>query len=94
MNDEDVFVRENFNKFNFPYENHGSFTVNVEDYLAGLWQECLEQVYGEPCIRINARGTECDRLWTISSDRKDTAQKSQFIFTTITNQKTRNKANY
>ena len=63
MNDEDVFVRENFNKFNFPYENHGSFTVNVEDYLAGLWQECLEQVYGEPCIRINAKGTECDRLW-------------------------------
>ena len=38
--DEAIFAKENFDKFNFPYENNGSFTVLVEDNLAELWQEC------------------------------------------------------
>ena len=40
VNDEDIFVRDNFGKFNFPFENQGSFTVNVEDSLAEVWQDC------------------------------------------------------
>ena len=32
--DGDIFMRENFDKFNFPAENKGSFTVRVEDKLA------------------------------------------------------------
>ena len=63
MGDEEIFARDNFGKFNFPFENQGSFTVNVEDNLAEVWQECLEHFYGEPRISRNANGTECDRMW-------------------------------
>ena len=65
VNDEAIFAKENFHQFNFPFENNGSFTVNVEDNLAEAWQDCLESVYGEPRIFKNPNGTECDRLWKI-----------------------------
>ena len=65
MNDEAVFAKENFDKFNFPNENCGSFTVNVEDELAEAWQDCLQDVYGEPRIVTNPNGTECDRMWKV-----------------------------
>ena len=32
--DDDEFFEYNFEKFNVPYENKGSFTVFIEDYLA------------------------------------------------------------
>ena len=35
------FVNDMFEKFNFPFENKGSFTVVVEDHLADIWQECI-----------------------------------------------------
>ena len=64
--DEDIFARENFDKFNFPSENVGSFTVRVEDHLAEVWQECLQQVYGEPrIVKVANTGTESDRIWKI-----------------------------
>ena len=65
VNDEDIFVRDNFGKFNFPFENQGSFTVNVEDSLAEVWQDCLENGYGSPRIIKNSDGTEVDRIWKI-----------------------------
>ena len=37
--DADVFFKDNFDKFNFPSKNKGSFTVTIEDYLADTWQE-------------------------------------------------------
>ena len=58
MNDEAVFAKENFDKFNFPFKNQGSFTDRVE-----VWQDCLENAYGEPTIVTNPNGTECDRMW-------------------------------
>ena len=61
--DEETFVRDNFDKCNFPFENQGSFTVNVEDKLAETWQECFENVYGVPKITKNPNGTETDRFW-------------------------------
>ena len=64
-NDAEIFAKENFGKFNFPFENQGSFTVKVEDYLAEAWQECLQNAFGNPSIRRNANGTECDRIWKI-----------------------------
>ena len=60
--DAALFAKDNFNKFNFPFENKGSFTVQVEDVLADIWQECLEIVYGVPRIVMNG-GTESDRMW-------------------------------
>ena len=39
---EEKFFRENFERFNFPIANMGSFTVSIEDYLADIWQECME----------------------------------------------------
>ena len=64
INVEDQFAKEHFGKFNFPFENQGSFTVNVEDSLAEMWQECLENTYGKPRIVLNG-GTESDRMWKI-----------------------------
>lgn len=48
MNDEEIFARDNFDMFNFPFENQGSFTVNVEDSLAEVWQDCFQSKYGVP----------------------------------------------
>ena len=39
---EERFFRENFERFNFPFQNKGSFTVGIEDNLADVWQEALE----------------------------------------------------
>ena len=64
-NDEEVFAKENFGKFNFPYQNRGSFTVKVEDNLAEAWQDCLENTYGKPRIVKNDNGTETNRIWKI-----------------------------
>ena len=66
-NEEDIFARDNFDKFNFPSENIGSFTVLVEDHLAEVWQECLQEIYGEPrIVKVAATGTESDRIWKIT----------------------------
>ena len=61
--DEEQFFRDNFQRFNFPCENNGSFTVEIEDSLADTWQECLKTLLGEPKVKINDKGTECDRNW-------------------------------
>ena len=62
---EERFFRENFEKFNFPFANKGSFTVSIEDDQADTWQECMENELGEPKVNINQHGTECDRLWKV-----------------------------
>ena len=45
MDDEALFAKEHFDKFNFPFENSGSFTVSVEDNLAEAWQDSLKYNY-------------------------------------------------
>ena len=62
--EEELATKYSFGKFNFPFENKGSFTVKVEDCLAELWQECLENTYGKPRI-VMSSGTESDRFWKI-----------------------------
>ena len=64
--DEDKFFDDNFEQFNFPHENKGSFTVRIEDHLADAWQENIENILGEPKLKINSHGTECDRSWKIA----------------------------
>ena len=50
-NDEvDKFTKDNFENFNFPHENRGSFSVHVEDEKADVWEECIENLYGDPTI--------------------------------------------
>ena len=61
--DETILAKDSFNQFNFPFENQGSFTVQVEDNLADIWQECLEIVYGVPRIVVCTSGAESDRFW-------------------------------
>ena len=61
MDEGDIFFRDNFKKFNFPFENKGSFTVAIEDVLADEWETCLTRTLGEPKVRTNAWGTECGR---------------------------------
>ena len=68
VNDEEVFFKDNFDKFNFPYQNMGSFTVTIEDHLADTWQECIATLLGEPKVVINPWGTECDRLWKVNHE--------------------------
>ena len=63
---EEKFFRENFELFNFPHANKGSFTVGIEDTLADTWQECMASNLGEPSIIMNEHGTECDRLWKVN----------------------------
>ena len=65
LNEEEIFSKDNLDKFNFPFENMGSFTVQVEDRLAHVWQQCLESLYGAPRVDINDKGTVCDRMWKI-----------------------------
>ena len=61
--EEGRFFYDNFDKFHFPFENKGSFTVLIEDHLANTWQDCLEKLLGSPKVVINPWGTECDRNW-------------------------------
>ena len=63
--DGDIFLRKNFDKFNFPAENKGSFTVRVEDNLAKFWHDSLEWQYGKPMIVKTPNGTESDRYWKV-----------------------------
>ena len=63
--DEEKFFRENFEKFNFPFANKGSFTVAIEDHLANTWQKCMEEILGVPKVYVNPNGTECDRSWKV-----------------------------
>ena len=63
--DGDIFMKENFDKFNFPAENKGSFTVRVEDKLAEVWRDTLEWQYGKPRVVRTPNGVESDRFWKV-----------------------------
>ena len=64
--DEEVFFKDNFEQFNFPYENKGSFTVRIEDFLADTWEVFIVQLLGDPTVTKNPSGVECDRFWKVS----------------------------
>ena len=64
--DEEMFFKDNFDQFNFPHEKRGSFTVSIKDYLADTWQQYIEHLLGEPRVKQNSYGTECDRKWKVN----------------------------
>ena len=39
VEDVERFTRDNFENFNFPHENNGSFTVEIVNSLADTWQD-------------------------------------------------------
>ena len=47
---DENFMKDNFEHFNFPFENDGSFTVKIQHYQAEYWQLSLESEYGKPSI--------------------------------------------
>ena len=57
MDDEAKFARDNFESFNFPHENKGRFTVEIQHHLADTWQDCLEKKFGSPRVFTNSNGT-------------------------------------
>ena len=64
---DEKFVKENFHNFNLPTEKEGSFIVRVENDLADTWDECFQNLYGEPNKVNNTKtGAEISRLWRIN----------------------------
>ena len=60
QSEDEMFARDNFGRFHFRSENQGSFTVNVEDSLAEIWQECFQKTFGSPRKINNPTFTESD----------------------------------
>ena len=71
---------DNFEKFNIPQENKGSFTVFIENSLAQAWQDCLISILGEPKVVINSNGVECDRSWKVSYTQQKTIDITIHIY--------------
>ena len=64
--DEEKLTEDNFDLFNFPKKNTDSFTVQVENHLADLWQESFEKLFGKPTVNKNkTTGTESGRVWKL-----------------------------
>ena len=66
--DVELFFDDNFEKFNFPHENKGSFTVLIENSLAQAWQDCLTSLLGEPKVNIKSN----DVSWKVSYTQEKT----------------------
>ena len=81
------FFDDNFEKFNFPHENKGSFTVYIEDYLADTWQDCITDILGEPKVRTNTHGTELDRIWKVPYTEEKTIDITIHIYNNPKNKK-------
>ena len=85
--EEEDFFRKNFEKFNFPFANQGSFTVNIEDHLADTWQKCMEDILGEPMVYRNPNRTECDRSWKVYYGKDEKIQITIHIYNNPKNKK-------
>ena len=69
-NEEETFIKENLDRFNFPKKNADSFTVVVENILADTWQECFENLFGKPFVNKNkSSGTEAGRVWKVEYEQ-------------------------
>ena len=78
--DIERFFDDNFEKFNVPQENNGSFTVFIENSLAQAWQDCITSILGEPKVKINSNGVECDRSWKVSYTQQKTIDITIHIY--------------
>ena len=85
--EDEQFFHDNFQNFNFPHENKGSFTVNIEHHLADTWQECLTNMLGESNVRLSNLGNVCDRYWKISYTKERTIDITIHIYNKPLNKK-------
>ena len=74
--DVELFFDDNFEKFNFPHENKGSFTVLIENSLAQAWQDCLTSLLGEPKVNIKSN----DVSWKVSYTQEKTIDITIHIY--------------
>ena len=79
--DQEVFFRDNFENFNFPYENKGSFTVLIQDALADTWQECLQILLG---AKDQNQG---DRIWEVMHGDEKKIEITIYIYNKNKNKK-------
>ena len=63
--DVEKFSNDNFENFNFPHENKGSFTVHVEDSKADTWEECIQDILGAPTIE-RSNGVAYGKYWKVT----------------------------
>ena len=75
--EEKLFTEECFKNFNFPTENDGSFTVNIQHAQAEAWQSVLEKIYGEPTVHKSSKGVIGDTFWKF----KYSVEESETIIT-------------
>ena len=85
--EEQKFTEEYFKHFNFPTENDGSFTVNIQHYQADAWQDNLEKIYGTPTIHKTSKGTVTDTFWQF----KYTVEEEETVITLHIYNKPQNK---
>ena len=63
-NEEHIFAKEFFNRFNFPKENSNSFTIHISNSDAESWRDCFVKLYGEPTITNHKVSNKVmDRWW-------------------------------
>ena len=70
--EESKFTEEYFKHFNFPTQNDGSFTVNIQHYQADAWQDSLEKLYGTPIVHKTSKGTDSDTFWQFKYSVEET----------------------
>ena len=70
--EEKTFTEECFKNFNFPTENDGSFTVNIQHAQADAWQDILEKIYGEPTVHKSSKGVIGDTFWQFKYSVEET----------------------
>ena len=58
LDDDEQFIKDLFNQFNFPKENDNGFTILIENHLAGLWEEELSELYNDPDINTTNHGRQ------------------------------------
>ena len=71
VSEEEKFTEENFKNFNFPSENNGSFTIEIQHSQADAWQDSLAQIYGNPTVHKNSKGTVGDVFWQFKFSVED-----------------------
>ena len=58
LDDDEQFIKDLFNEFNFPKENDNGFTILIENHLACIWEEELSELYCEPIINLTNHGRQ------------------------------------
>ena len=64
LDDDEQFIKDLFNKFNFPKENDNGFAILIENHIAGIWEEELSENYSDPVINPTNHGRQWKPMHT------------------------------